>query len=101
MRQKDVEKLLSLLSNYVIKASKEYPLEDVTDDIARYLDLAARASTTPLSYGEKKVMYEQCVAALNCGSDEAERDAFEIRLKALCSGDEELIEKIEYLHEVL
>ena len=50
---------------------------------------------------EKSQMYHDTIMALNCGSDEAMECAFEIRLKALCSGDEEFIEKIEYLHEVL
>jgi hypothetical protein len=50
---------------------------------------------------EKSQMYHDTVMTLNCGSDEAMECAFQIRLKALCSGDEELIEKIEYLHEVL
>ena len=94
MKQENLGLLLRLISNYVNHC------EDV-HEAKSFLRTVADYPSHELSYGEKKVMYEQCVAALNCGNEEAERDAFEIRLKALCSGDEELIEKIEYLHEVL
>ena len=100
MKQKNVKKLLSLLSNYVIEASKIDSLENVTDDIARYLNLAANA-TTPLTLDEKGEMYYSTVHALNCGSPEANEEAFCIRLRALASGDDELIDKIEYLHQVI
>ena len=101
MKQENVKKLLSLLSNYVVKASKEDTLEDVTDDIARYLSLAADAAVTPLSFEDKKALYSETVAALNCGSIAAMEDAWCIRLRALASGDEKLIKKIEYLWEVI
>jgi len=94
MKQENLGLLLRLISNYVNYCEN-------VEDAKTFLCTVAEYPSHALSYGEKKVMYEQCVAALNCGSDEAERDAFEIRLKALCSGDEELIKKIEYLHEVL
>lgn len=94
MKQENLGLLLRLVSNYVNHCEN-------AEEARSFLHTIAEYPSHQLSYGEKKVMYEQCVAALNCGSDEAERDAFEIRLKALCSGDEELIEKIEYLHEVL
>lgn len=101
MKQENVKKLLSLLSNYVIEASKIDSLENVTDDIARYLNLAANAATTPLTLDEKGEMYYSTVHALNCGSPEANEEAFCIRLRALASGDDELIDKIEYLHQVI
>ena len=94
MKQENLGLLLRLVSNYVNYCEN-------VEDAKSFLRVVAEYPSHQLSYGEKKIMYEQCVAALNCGSDEAERDAFEIRLKALCSGNEELIEKIEYLHEVL
>jgi len=94
MKQENLGLLLRLISNYVNYC------EDVKDAKA-FLREVAEYPSHELSYGEKKVMVEQCIAALNCDSEEAQKDAFEIRLKALCSGDEELIEKIEYLHEVL
>ena len=94
MKQENLGLLLRLISNYVNHCEN-------VEDAKSFLRTVAEYPSHELSYGEKKFMYEQCVAALNCGSDEAERDAFEIRLKALCSGDKEFIEKIEYLHEVL
>ena len=94
MKQETLGLLLRLISNYVNHCEDAQEAKAFLREVAEY-------PSYELSYGAKKVMYEQCVAALNCGSEEAQRDAFEIRLKALCSGDEKLIEKIEYLHEVL
>ena len=94
MKQENLGLLLRLISNYVNHCEN-------VDDAKSFLRMVAEYPSHELSYGAKKVMYGQCVAALNCGSEEAERDAFEIRLKALCSGDDELIEKIEHLHEVI
>ena len=94
MKQENLGLLLRLISNYVNHC-------DDVQEAKSFLRMIADYPSHELSYGTKKVMYGQCVAALNAGCEEAERDAFEIRLKALCSGDEELIEKIEYLHEVL
>ena len=94
MKQENLGLLLRLISNYVNHCEN-------VEDAKSFLREVAEYPSHELSYGAKKVMCEQCVAALNCGNEEAERDAFEIRLKALCSGDEEFIEKIEYLHEVL
>jgi hypothetical protein len=54
-----------------------------------------------LSNEEKSNMVNTTISALNCGSDEAMDDAYCIKVRAIVSGDEELIEKIEYLHEVL
>ena len=94
MKQENLGLLLRLIGNYVNHCEN-------VEDAKSFLREVAEYPSHELSYGAKKVMYEQCVAALNCGCEEAERDAFEIRPKALCSGDEELIDKIEYLHEVL
>ena len=54
-----------------------------------------------LSNEEKSNMVNTTISALNCGSDEAMEDAYCIKMRAIVSDDEELIEKIEYLHEVL
>jgi hypothetical protein len=94
MKQENLGLLLRLISNYVNHCENLQEAKSFLREVTEY-------PSHELSYGEKKVMVQQCIAALNCGSEEAQRDAFEIRLKALCSGDEELIEKIEYLHEVL
>lgn len=94
MKQENLGLLLRLISNYVNHCDDVQVAKSFLREVAEY-------PSHELSYGEKKVMVQQCIAALNCGSEEAQRDAFEIRLKALCSGDEELIEKIEYLHEVI
>ena len=94
MKQENLGLLLRLISNYVNNCENLQEAKSFLREVAEY-------PSHELSYGAKKVIYEQCVAALNCGCEEAERDAFEIRLKALCSSDEEFTEKIEYLHEVL
>ena len=47
------------------------------------------------------IYYNMTVAALNEGSEEAMEDAFYIKLQALASGDDELIEKIDYLWNVI
>ena len=94
MKQENLGLLLRLISNYVNHC------EDVKE-AKTFLREVAEYPSRKLSYSEKRVMYEQCIAALNCGSKEAERDAFGIRLKALCSGDEWLIKNIEHLHEVI
>ena len=54
-----------------------------------------------LSNEEKSNMVNTTISALNCGSDGAMEDAYCIKMRAIVSDDEELIEKIEYLHEVL
>jgi hypothetical protein len=94
MKQENLGLLLRLISNYVNHCENLQEAKSFLREVTEY-------PSHELSYGEKKVMVQQCIAALNCGSEEAQRDAFEIRLKALCSGDEELIEKIEYIHEVI
>jgi len=94
MKQENLGLLLRLISNYVNHC------EDVKD-AKTFLRTVANYPSQMLSGEDKEEMYWQSVHALNAGSEEAEEAAFYIRLKALCSGDEELIEKIEYLHEVL
>ena len=91
MKQENLGLLLRLISNYVnhcedikeakafLRVLRDYPYQNYSDE-------------------QKGEMYWQSVHALNAGNEEA---AFYIRLKALCSGDDMLIEKIEYLHEVL
>jgi hemerythrin len=101
MKQENLQKLLSLVSNYVEHVAQEeeqsVALEEIQMIIRSLSDLAKRDFTDE----EKAWMYSETVAALNCGSEEAEEKAFMIRLRALTSGDDELIEKIEYLHEVI
>ena len=95
MKQENLGLLLRLISNYVEKSEMTvFEIHDFLRTVANYPNLK-------LSDKDKSNMYGTTVAALNCGSEEAQIDAFEIRLKALCSGDEELINKIEYLHKVL
>ena len=65
------------------------------------MDNLSHLSRQPLTDEQKSKMYYDTVYALNSGSEDAEKTAFLIRLRALCSGDEALIGKIEYLHEVL
>ena len=89
--------MLSLMTNYV-----EHKIaEGNTCDVISILQTVRDASIHEFTDEEKAQMHHDTVMALNCGSDEAMECAFEIRLKALCSDDEEFIKKIEYLHEVL
>ena len=95
MKQENLGLLLRLISNYVEKS------EMTVFEIMDFLRTVDNYPNLKLSDEDKSNMYDTTVAALNCGSEEAERDAFEIRLKALCSGDDNFIENIEYLHEVI
>lgn len=94
MKQENLGLLLRLISNYVNHCEDVQEAKSFLRTVVEYPELK-------LTEDDKQKMYWNTVHALNAGNEEAERDAFEIRLKALCSGDEELIEKIEYLHEVL
>ena len=99
MKQKYLQTLLSLVSNYVEHQNTEYNTStDAYYYSVLFLEKVKEYSELTLTDEEKEEMYWQSVHALNAGNEEA---AFYIRLKALCSGDEELIEKIEYLHEVI
>ena len=91
MKQENLGLLLRLISNYVNYC------EDVKE-AKSFLRTVADYPGQTLTDEKKSEMYWQSVHALNAGNEEA---AFYIRLKALISGDEELIEKIEYLHEVI
>ena len=95
MKQENLGLLLRLISNYVNHCENVEEAKSFLREVAEY------PSRSKLTDEERNKMYWDTVHALNAGNEEADRDAFEIRLKALCSGDEELIEKIEYLHEVL
>ena len=72
----------------------KYQLNVLTQALVSYAHII-------LSDEEKSNMVNITISALNCGSDEALEDAYCIKIRALVSGDEELIKKIEYLHEVL
>lgn len=54
-----------------------------------------------LTNEEKRKMINTTIAALNCGSDEAMNDAYGIKVRAIVTSDEDLIEKIKYLWEVI
>lgn len=89
--------LLALVTNYV-----EHKIaEDNTCDVINILQTVRDASMHEFTDEEKSQMYYDTVMAFNCGSDEAMECAFKTRLKALVSGDNELIGNIEYLWEVI
>ena len=94
MKQENLGLLLRLISNYVNHCDDVMEAKGFLRTVTSYPSLK-------LADEDKEEMYWNTVHALNAGNEEAERDAFEIRLKALCSGDDELIEKIEHLHEVI
>lgn len=54
-----------------------------------------------LTEEEKSKMVNVTIAALNCGIEEAMQDAYGIKIRAIVTGDEELIKKIEYLWNVI
>ena len=101
MKQENLQTLLSLVSNWMNHVAKEEKAAVAIDEMTIMMDNLAHLSRQPLTYEQKSKMYYDTVSALNGGSEDAAKAAFMIRLRALCSGDEELIEKIEYLHEVL
>ena len=94
MKQENLGLLLRLISNYVNHCEN-------LQEAKSFLRMVADYPSHKLADKDQEEMYWHTVHALNAGNEEADRYAFEIRLKALCSGDEELIDKIEYLHEVI
>ena len=75
-------------------------------DVLKYqLNVLAQALVSyahvTLSDEEKSNMVNTTISALNCGSDEAMDDAYCIKIRAIVSGDDNLIENIEYLWEVI
>ena len=101
MKQENLQKLLLLVSNWMNHVAKDEEATVAVEEMAIMMDNLSRLSREPLTDKEKSWMYHETVAALNEGSEEANKKAFLVRLRGLISGDEELIEKIEYLHEVL
>jgi hypothetical protein len=101
MKQENLQKLLSLVSNWMDHVAKDEEATVAVEEMVIMMDNLSRLSREHLTDEQKSEMYWQTVHALNAGSDEAEKGAFLIRLRALISGDDELIEKIEYLHEVI
>ena len=101
MKHENLKKLLSLMANYVEHVVTEEDDAYALEEIQIFIYNVSNVANQSISDEEKAWMYSETVAALNCGSDEAQKAAFLIRLKALASGDDELAEKIEYLHEVL
>lgn len=101
MKQENVQKLISLVANYVDHIVAE-------DDRSAALDKAHLVTMfvhthlfQTISEEDKSRMYDMTIAALNEGSEEAMEDAFYMKLQALASGDDEFIEKIEYLWDVI
>ena len=75
-------------------------------DVLKYqLNVLAQALVSyahvALSDEEKSNMVNTTISALNCGSDEAMDDAYCIKIRAIVSGDDNLIENIEYLWKVI
>lgn len=127
MKQENVKKLTSLVANYVnhelLDAAKSIAalegklkrmefidfqrgkdLQDIRNHInsaSIIISMVNDCTKATLTEKQKSEMYWNTVHALNAGNEEADRCAFEIRLKALCSGDDDLINAIEYLHEVI
>ena len=95
MKQDELGLLLRLISNYVNHCENLQEAKSFLREVAEY------PSRPKLTNEERVEMYWNTVHALNASNEEANRYAFEIRLKAFCSGNEELIKKIEYLHEVI
>lgn len=90
MKKLNLQTLLQLLSNYAEKSSHE--------DTVALLNKVYNLSKKPLTEERKKHIYTWSIAALN---GEAYKEAFELRLEALCSEDDELIDAVEYMHMVL
>jgi hypothetical protein len=101
MKQENLQKLLSLVSNWMSHVAKEEKAAVAIDEMVIMMDNLAHLSKQPLTDEQKSEMYWNTVYALNSGGEEAEKGAFLIRLRALISGDEQLISKIEFLHEVI
>lgn len=85
---------------------EEHSTFDVGINILKYqLNVLAQALVSyahvSLSDEDKRKMVNITIHALNCGSDEAMESAYAIKMRALVSGDNELIEKINYLWEVI
>lgn len=96
MKEENVRKLIASVANYVDHLSSD------EFDKAHLVTMFVHTHLfQTISNEDKSRMYSMTVAALNDGSDEAMEDAFYMRLHALASGDDELIEKIEYLWNVI
>ena len=101
MKHENLKKLLSLMANYVEHVVVEEDAATAIEEIQIFIYNVSNVANQPISDDEKAWMYSETVAALNCGSEEAQKDAFLIRVNALASGDDEFIEKVEYLHKVI
>ena len=94
MKQENLGLLLRLIGNYVNHCGDIH-------EAKRFLAVVTKYPELKLTEEDRQEMYWNTVHALNASNEEADRHAFEIRLKALCSGDDEMIEKIEFLHAVI
>jgi len=100
MKQETVQKLLAMLAGYTEHMTKVEP-KDALDRVRHLLLLASNHAFKSPSDTEKAGMVDNTVMCLNAASEEAMEEAFMIKVRAVVSGDEELIEKIEYLWDVI
>lgn len=101
MKQENVKKILSALTNYAEHlAEEESPLKAL-DKVRLALLVANNHAFEPLTDETKSTLVHNAIMCLNDGSEAAMEEAFLLKLTALASGDEELIKKIEYLWEVI
>lgn len=79
--------------------------KDGIDALKYQLNVLAQALVSyahvALSDEEKSKMVNTTISALNSGSDEAMYDAYCIKVRAIVSGDDNLIKNIEYLWKVI
>ena len=100
MKQENLQKLLSMLTNYAEHMVEVDP-KDALDRVRHLLLLANNHAFKPLSDTEKANMVDNTVMCLNDASEEAMEEAFMIKVQTVVSDDEELIKKIEYLWDVI
>ena len=100
MKQETVQKLLSMLTNYAEHMTEVDP-KDALNRVRHLLLVANNHAFKSLSDTEKAAMVHTTIMCLNDASEEAMEEAFIIKVQAVVSGDEKLIEKIEYLWEVI
>ena len=101
MKQENVQKLISLVANYVDHVVAEDDKSYALDRVQLVTLFVNNHMFKTIPDQDKARKYHDTIMALNCGSDEAMEEAFFIHLEALCSGDDEFIEKIEYLWDVI
>ena len=90
---------------YCWKKEKYDTFKEGIDALKYQLNVLSQALVSyahvTLTDEEKREMINTTIAALNCGSDEAMSTAYGIKMRVIVTGDEDLIEKIEYLWKVI